>query len=158
MVGQNEKISFLKNDFISLLKQISSDTLPAWGKMGFQQMVEHFSDAVRVASGIIAITETITPEENLPKMRAFLMSDKPFKENTHNPLMPEAPAPVRNKTLTHAFVELQKEIDTFFSVFEKNNQQLTRNPFFGELDFEQNVHLLYKHALHHLRQFGLTVS
>ena len=94
MVGHNEKISFLKNDFISLLKQISSDTLPAWGKMGFQQMVEHFSDAVRVASGIIAVTETITPEENLPKMRAFLMSDKPFKENTHNPLMPEAPAPV----------------------------------------------------------------
>jgi hypothetical protein len=158
MVGHNEKISFLKNDFISLLKQISSDTLPAWGKMGFQQMVEHFSDAVRVASGIIAVTETITPEENLPKMRAFLMSDKPFKENTHNPLMPEVPAPVRNKTLTHAFVELQKELDTFFSVFEKNNQQLTRNPFFGELNFEQNVHLLYKHALHHLRQFGLTVS
>ncbi len=158
MVEQDEKINFLKNNFIALLKQISSDTLPAWGKMGFQQMVEHFADAVRVASGKIAITEIFTAAEHLPKMRAFLMSDKPFKENTHNPLMPEVPAPVRNKTITHAFVELQKEIDTFFSVFQKNNQLLTTNPFFGELNFEENVQLLYKHALHHLRQFGLTVS
>ncbi len=158
MAGQDEKISFLKNDFISLLKQISSDTLPAWGKMGLQQMVEHFSDAVKVASGKIAIIELFTSEENLPKMRAFLMSDKPFKENTLNPLIPEIPAPVRNKTIGHAFVELEKEMDTFFAVFQKNNQQLTRNPFFGDLTFEQNVQLLYKHALHHLRQFGLTVS
>ena len=28
------------------------------------------------------------------------------------------------------------------------------NPIFGELDFNGNVQLLYKHALHHLRQFG----
>ncbi len=85
MVGQAEKISFLKNDFISLLKQTSTDTLPAWGKMGLQQMIEHFSDAVRAASGKLAITQIFTPEENLPKMRAFLMSDKPFRENTPNP-------------------------------------------------------------------------
>jgi oxepin-CoA hydrolase/3-oxo-5,6-dehydrosuberyl-CoA semialdehyde dehydrogenase len=63
-----------------------------------------------------------------------------------------------NKTISHAFVELEKEMDTFFAVFQKNNQQQTRNPFFGDLNFEQNVQLLYKHALHHLRQFGLTVS
>ena len=158
MVGQDEKISFLKNDFISLLKQTSTDTLPAWGKMGLQQMVEHFSDAVRSASGKLSITQIFTPEENLPKMRAFLMSDKPFRENTPNPLMPETPGPVRNKTIDEALAELRQEIDTFFSVFQNNNQQQTRNPFFGDLDFEQNVQLLYKHALHHLRQFGLTVS
>jgi hypothetical protein len=31
----------------------------------------------------------------------------------------------------------------------------TRNPFFGDLNFAENVHLLHKHALHHLRQFGV---
>lgn len=158
MAGQAQKISFLKNDFISLLKQTSTDTLPAWGKMGLQQMIEHFSDAVRLASGKIAVTQIFTPEENLPKMRDFLMSDKPFRENTPNPLMPETPAPVRNKTIDEALAELKQEIETFFSVFQNNNQQQTRNPFFGDLNFEQNVQLLYKHALHHLRQFGLTVS
>ena len=38
--------------------------------------------------------------------------------------------------------------------FEKNPDLVTRNPFFGDLNFEQSVQLLYKHALHHLRQFG----
>lgn len=158
MVGHQEKLHFLKKEFLDLLQQISSDTLPAWGKMSLQQMVEHFSDSVRIASGKLAQTKIFTAPENLDKMRAFLESDKPFRENTPNPLMPEAPAPVRNKSIAEAFAELKKELHYFFSVFEKNHQHLTRNPFFGDLNFEQNVQLLYKHALHHLRQFGLTVS
>ena len=32
---------------------------------------------------------------------------------------------------------------------------ITTNPIFGDLDFAANVQLLHKHALHHLRQFGL---
>jgi len=158
MLLPEEKIRFLKANFISLLGQIPSDTLPAWGKMSLQQMIEHFADAVKVASGKIAITQLITPAENLPKMRAFLASDTPFKENIANPLMPEVPAPVRNKSIEAAIAELKKELDFFFTVFEKKGLHQTRNPFFGDLVFEDNVQLLYKHALHHLRQFGLTVS
>jgi hypothetical protein len=158
MPAPDDKASFLKKNFVSLLKQISSDTLPAWGKMTLQQMVEHFSDTLRIASAKVASAEIITPDENLQKIRDFLMSDKPFKENTTNPLMPQVPPPVRNKTINDAFIELQNEIDYFFTIFEKNNLQLTRNPFFGDLNYEQNVQLLYKHALHHLRQFGLTIS
>lgn len=154
----DEKVDFLKNQFISLLRQIPSDTLPHWGIMTFQQMVEHFTDAVRLASGKIQLTEMVTAEEDLPKYQDFIMSDKPFRENTRNPLVPEVPAPVRNRTLDRALEELQTELDFFFSVFEANNQQKTRNPIFGDLNYEQNVKLLYKHALHHLRQFGFTVS
>lgn len=154
----DEKIDFLKNQFISLLQQIPSDTLPHWGIMTFQQMVEHFTDSVRLASGKIQLTEMVTPKAEVPKYQAFIMSDKPFRENTMNPLVPEVPPPVRNKTVERALEELQKELDFFFSVFEANHQQKTRNPIFGDLDYEQNVRLLYKHALHHLRQFGFTVS
>ena len=46
-----EKIDFLKQRFIALLKQIPSDTPPQWGKMTFQQMIEHFADYTRIASG-----------------------------------------------------------------------------------------------------------
>jgi hypothetical protein len=158
MIGVDEKVQFLKNDFTALLKQISSDTLPAWGKLTLQQMIEHFTDSVRIASGKTVHTDIVTPEEHLDKARNFLMSDKPFRENTPNALMPEVPVPVRNKTIKEAYTELEIELDFFFSVFEKNGLQVTRNPFFGDLNYEQNIHLLYKHALHHLRQFGLTVS
>ena len=50
---------------------------------------------------------------------------------------------------------LQLELIYFFEAFGKDPQLITRNPFFGDLNFEQNVQLLYKHALHHLRQFGV---
>ena len=153
-----EKIDFLKKRFISLLKQIPSDTPPAWGKMTFQQMVEHFSDYVRIASGKTVFTDIITPPEQLEKSRNFLMSDKPFKENTPNPLMPQVPAPVRNPSVEHAIKELKKELDYFFSVFEENNLMVTRNPFFGDLSYEQNVQLLHKHAQHHLKQFGVATA
>ena len=150
-----EKAEFLRNRFVPLLEQVPTDTKPAWGKMTLQQMIEHFAESVRIASGKITHTDIITPPENLDRMRAFLESEKPFKENTVNALMPEIPAPVRNPSKNEAIKELKAEIDFFFSVFEKNNLGVTRNPFFGDLNYEQNVQLLYKHALHHLKQFGV---
>jgi hypothetical protein len=153
-----EKAEFLRSRFVPLLQQTPSDTKAAWGKMTLQQMIEHFADSVRIASGKVMHTDILTPPEHLDKVRAFLESDKPFRENTKNALMPEIPAPVRNPSKEEAVKELKEEIDFFFSVFEKNNLQVTRNPFFGDLNYEQNVQLLYKHALHHLRQFSLSAK
>ena len=150
-----EKAFFLRNRLVPLLRQIETDTPPAWGKLTLQQMIEHFTDSVQIASGKAVHTNIITPPEQLEKMRSFLESDKPFRENTVNPLMPEVPAPVRNPSKEDALNELHEEINFFFSVFEKNNLQVTRNPFFGDLNYQQNIQLLYKHALHHLKQFGV---
>jgi hypothetical protein len=152
------KAEFLKNRFVPLLKQIPSDTPPRWGKMTLQQMIEHFSDSTRIASGKTVHTDFVFPPEQLQKVREFMLSERPFKENTINPLLPEVPAPVINISVEEAINELQQEINYFFSVFEKNNLQVTRSPFFGDLNFEENIHLLYKHASHHLRQFGVAVN
>lgn len=152
------KAEFLRHRFIPLLKQVPSDTKPHWGKMTLQQMIEHFSDSVRIASGKTVYNDFVFPPEQLQKARDFMLSERPFKENTVNPLMPEVPAPVINISAEEAINELQKEMEYFFSVFEENNLQVTRSPFFGDLNFEQNIHLLHKHALHHLRQFGVTVN
>jgi len=144
----SNKANFLRKDFISYLRSIDSATPPAWGKMSLQQMVEHFTDNVQIASGKTANTQILTPAEHLQKAQDFLMSEKPFKENTPNPLLPEVPPPVRNISMEVALKELETEIDF---------QQRTLNPFFGDLNFEQNVQLLHKHALHHLKQFGIMV-
>ena len=85
------------------------------------------------------------------------MSEKPFRENTVNPLMGAEPAPLHFKTIQAAIGALQQELIYFFEVYEKDPRMVIRNPFFGDLNFEQNVQLLYKHALHHLRQFGVDV-
>jgi hypothetical protein len=150
-----EKEDFLRTKLITCLQRLDPATLPVWGKMNVQQMIEHLGgDAVRNANGRLKIDTIVTPPDRLEAMREFMMSDKPFKENTKNPLMGEQPLPLRYKTVQGAIGALQQELIYFFDAYEKNPQLIIRNPFFGDLNFEQNVQLLYKHALHHLRQFG----
>jgi len=151
-----EKENFLRTNLVRYLQQLDPATLPKWGKMNVQQMIEHFcGDALRNANGRLKIANIFTPPENLQRMREFMMSDKPFKENTKNPLMGEEPASLRYKTIQGAIGALHQELIYFFEAFENDHNMVTRNPYFGDLNFEQNVQLLYKHALHHLRQFGV---
>ena len=58
-------------------------------------------------------------------------------------------------TVQAAIGALQQELIYFFEAYEKKPQLVIRNPFFGDLNFEENVQLLFKHALHHLKQFGV---
>lgn len=151
-----EKENFLRTRLVPMLKQLPPDTPARWGKMNVQQMVEHLGgDAFRTASGRLVFEKILSPPEQLTRMKAFMMSEKPFKENTVNPLMGVEPLPARYKTVQGAIGALQQELIHFFEVFEKNPLLITRNPFFGDLNFDENVQLLYKHALHHLKQFGV---
>ncbi|HEV7781458.1 MAG TPA: hypothetical protein VGO58_09335 [Chitinophagaceae bacterium] len=138
------------------MQRLDPATPPKWGKMSVQQMIEHYAgDAVRNANGRLKIDSMLTPPENLERMREFMMSEKPFHENTRNPLMGEEPAALHYTTVQAAIGALQQELIYFFEAYERNPAMIIRNPFFGDLNFEQNVQLLYKHAAHHLRQFGV---
>jgi len=148
------KENFLKKSFIPLLEKLKGDEKGQWGTMNAQQMIEHLADAAKNASGKLllpALNEGI----ELQKFRDFLMSEKPFKENTKNPLIPEEGIPLRQGNLLSAIQKLKKELDYFFEAFERNPELKTGNAFFGDLDYGMNIQLLYKHAVHHLKQFGL---
>jgi hypothetical protein len=149
------KSDFLHFEFPRLLSTIDPATPPAWGKMNLQQMIEHMSDSLRIANGRDP-KDCVTPTEHLPKMQSFMMSDKPFRENTPNIQLPDTPLPPRFDNVEDAIGELQQEINEFFDVFDQDKGKIITNPFFGDLNFEQWVQLLYKHAIHHLRQFGVT--
>ena len=122
--------------------------------MTAQQMVEHFADAVKSANGKLVLP-LLNKGERLQKSREFLMSDEPFKENIKNPLIPEDGSKFHKPDIQSAIYKVQKELDYFFEIFEKHPEIKTKNPFFGDLDYRMNMQLLHKHAMHHLRQFGL---
>ncbi len=149
-----KKAEFLKNDFIPLLKKLKAEDKGEWGIMNAQQMIEHFTDAVKNANGKL-ILPGLTEGQQLEKMRSFLMREEPFKENINNPLIPQEGISHRQPDIKSAINKLQNELDYFFETFEKNPGLKTGNAFFGQLDYNMNVQLLHKHALHHLKQFGL---
>jgi hypothetical protein len=152
-----EKENFLRTRLVPCLQKISQATPPKWGRMTLHQMIEHLADVMKVANGKLKM-EIVTPAEKLPLYREFMMSEKPFKENTKSPVLPEEPMPLRTHTIQAAIGKLQEEVIAFFETFDKNPGLKTVHPVFGELDFNENVQLLYKHMLHHLKQFGVEPS
>ena len=149
-----QKKEFLQKQFIPLLQTLHSDDKGSWGVLNAQQMVEHFADAVKNASGKLVLP-VLNEGETLVKYKEFLMSEHPMKEGTRNPLMSEEAAPIRQPDMKSAIAKLQSELDHFFKVYEDNRSLKNKNPFFGELDYSEQVQLLHKHAMHHLKQFGL---
>ncbi len=147
-----EKLKFVTVEFPNELLKIDPNTPPLFGKMNFQQMLEHMSDSVRVANGKTKF-DLHTEQEKLPLFRAFVLSDKEFKPNTKNALMGEEPLAIRNTSLKLAFDELNLELDDFIKYFAPNPSNKLMNPFFGPFDFQEWTHLLHKHSTHHLNQF-----
>lgn len=152
-----DKAHFLKNELVPAIAAITPERRADWGKMNLQQMTEHMArEGFSWASGKIP-QQLTTPEEHVPKMQSFLMSDKMFRENTPNGLMPEDPLPLEHPDMPSALTALQEEINYFFAVFEQEPGKKVMNPFFGELDHGMSIQLLHKHSLHHLKQFGVVL-
>ena len=153
-----DKVNFLKQNFIPLLRQIPADRKPLWGTMTAPQMIEHLVHAIRLSSGRFSHSTLLTPAEKIPQMQAFLMSDKPFPQSTPNPFLQEGlPTTSKFSDLNDAINEVQSELDYYFGVIESNDEFQMLHPYFGELNTEMNVQQLYKHMMHHLTQFGIAI-
>lgn len=150
----NNKLEFLKVDFPKLLGKLNAEAKGEWGVLNGQQMVEHMSDSIRIANGK-DVMKLMVPVDKVADYKKFALSSKEFNPNTKNALMPEIPVSKRKSNMQEAIGELENELAEFINYFETNKNATLTNPFFGDLNFEEWTHLLYKHALHHCKQFGL---
>jgi hypothetical protein len=148
------KIHFLQNELIPLLETIPAYAKPLFGKMNPHQMIEHLGYAFQQASGLVPL-DSMNDEEKTKVMYKFMMSDKPFRDNTPNPYLPDEPPTPKHVTISDSLSSLRNDIDVFLQTFESEPDKRILNPFFGNLNFDEWIHLLHKHMLHHLRQFGI---
>lgn len=149
-----DKLEYLTKEYILILDNTKHNPKALWGKMNFQEMVEHMWYSVAMATGKFQ-NPLISPIDKLEQMKAFAVSDKPFRENTPNPIIGENPMPLRHENLNSSIRELEAEIQFFKKIYESNPKLTAQNPFFGEMNFQEWVALFYKHANHHLKHFGL---
>ena len=149
-----EKLDFLQNKFISQIRDLPPDAMGKWGKMNAQQMVEHVCDFFKVSTEKIHF-DLATPVEHLPQYKAFLMSEKEFRENTKAPVLPDHPFALRHPDMRSALEELYAEIRFFVEYFESKPGRTSLHPAFGELNFEEWVQLHHKHVMHHSKQFNV---
>jgi len=155
MVNESKK-DFLEYQFIPLVKKVPPSAPARWGKMNAQQMVEHVAGFFRISTNKLQFP-FVTPLGQLPKFRAFLLSEKEFRENTKAPVLPDEPFPVRFATIDESVADLEKQVQYFFEYFSNDAEKKTLHPVFGELNFEEWVQLHHKHVRHHLKQFGVGI-
>jgi Protein of unknown function (DUF1569) len=150
------KRQFLETGLIDRIREIDPAIPGRWGKMSAQHMVEHLSGFFRISTNKLKFP-FVTDPELLPKLRAFLLSEKEFRENTKAPILPDEPLPLQSRNMNEALAELDNEVRFFFNYFSSDSERKTEHPVFGELNFAEWVQLHHKHVKHHLRQFGLEI-
>lgn len=156
MKSTMDKHRFINVDAINILSNASPDTPARWGKMNLQQTVEHLADFFNVSASKL-VFPIVTPAEQLPAYKAFLLSDKMFRENTKAPadIVSEEPQPERYADLKTAIDILKASLIAFEQHFSSDKTRTTAHPVFGELNYDEWILLHYKHVHHHLKQFGL---
>lgn len=140
-------------NILPYFEKLSSDSKALWGSMSAQRMVEHLTDTLKIATGENPQKMEV-PEDKIPRMQAFLESDKPMAQNI------EVPFATQEMKLRHEELELAIDefVDTwlhFEELFEQNPRRTEPHPFYGPLNYEQWARLHSKHLTHHFTQFGL---
>ena len=153
-----EKEAFLKEGMFNMLDSIQENSKPVWGKMNVWQMAEHLADFFDVSAQKIHY-DLAVPEELLPKYKAFLYSDKLFRENTKAPatVLGEEPMPLKSENFESAKKKLRMAVNAFFDHFSNDKSRTTLHPAFGLLNYDEWVMLHFKHVIHHLRQFNVSL-
>lgn len=147
---------FIETDLetvLSHLNKLKAEAKPAWGKMSAQRMVEHLTDAIRIATAENP-QELLIPEDKVERMVAFLYSDKPMAQDMQVPFAKEG-TPLRNEELELAIDEFVDVYLEFQELFAQNPELKTVHAYYGPLDYEQWDLLNKKHLTHHFTQFGI---
>jgi hypothetical protein len=135
------------------LENLNAETKASWGEMSAQRMVEHLSDSLQMAIGKNLFSLEI-PEDKIPRMKEFLLSDKPMAKNIEVPFA-KKDQNLRNDNLELAIDELAENWIEFEDYYSENEKNENLHPYYGLLNYEQWLRLHAKHFSHHLEQFGL---
>ena len=149
-------MSFIEPNLELILKYLSKldrDQKPKWGTMNAQGMVEHLSDSIRIATGELDFKLEI-PETAIPKMQAFLASEKPMPIDFKPPFVPEK-IKLRNEELELAVDEFTQVWLNYEAYYANSNDAAVSHPYYGPLNYDQWQRLHAKHITHHLKQFDL---
>lgn len=138
-----------REELIKRINSISPQNNAQWGKMNAFQMLRHCTMCEDMFLGKIKI-KRVLPGRLFGKMvlKKVLKDEKPFEKNS--------PTSRVLKTVgeTGDLEQQRKEWINRIEEYASYNDINFVHPFFGPMTKEQVGLFAYKHADHHLRQFG----
>ncbi|WP_316835424.1 hypothetical protein [Pedobacter nutrimenti] len=131
--------------------KLQPNTLPIWGKMTPQQMVEHLIDQVQYTNGKKEPFCEV-PEEEANKAKQINIYTN--VEIPRNVVFGTAQEQLLYPSLSAAIQQLMAELDDFDQYFTKPGRTAIHGGF-GPMNYKEWLIWHDKHFFHHLKQFGL---
>lgn len=156
MIISTNRREFLTMQVPQILTNLTADTVPKFGLMTPQHMVEHLTWVTKSS-----LTRNGEPEPELSKsqlfFRKFVDNGAIFKHRPSDKTKDDLQA-LKYGSLIEAIESIPEAVDRLYQTFEKNPNFKTFNPMMGEFNFEDQELFHYQHYKYHLFQFGLIDS
>jgi hypothetical protein len=142
--------STTREEICRRVKQLTPDSKPEWGKFNATQMLAHLNDSMRMAIGELPTSPKKTPLRRWP-IKQLVVYMAPWPKGV--PTAPELLARCGN-------AQFADESEAFRVLADRVAQKSAtdhwpEHPAFGRLSHRAWGVLEYRHADHHLRQFGV---
>lgn len=135
-------------ELVARIRSLKPDSARLWGKMTVAQMLGHCALFDRwIQSGAPNRQTFIGKIVGRPVLKRMLRPDKAMARNV--PTMPSLVAPADTEFATARDAWLASLAD-----YANYNAETFIHDFFGPLSYEEVGAFVWKHADHHLKQFG----
>jgi len=144
-------------DVLKRLRHLQPESKARWGRMNAHQMVCHLSDSFGLAMGLKSASEDISFLNRTVARWVALHTAMPWPKGV--PTRPEMDQ-FRGGTPPADF---DRDTEVLARAMQRfagtpRSYSFARHPIFGELTEWEWMRWGYRHADHHLRQFGLSGS
>lgn len=144
-----------RDKLVALIQVLREDTIPSFGLMTPQHMIEHVAKAVSISNGNRNVGLLADPARAEKQKRIMLYTDRPFPMGMQAPLLDGALDVLEFATLKEAKDELVRQLDEFDAWYQNHDGSTCMHPFLGALTHDEWVVFHNKHITHHFSQFGL---
>jgi hypothetical protein len=140
------------NELLQRVEKLTAESKPLWGKMNVAQMMAHCTYAAQMPTGEISPKAVGFPISVLGKIfKPKILGDMPMRKNS----------PTAAELIITDEREFQKEKANLVAALKKlaeGGEKIAiaeKHPFFGKMTANEWGRINYKHADHHLSQFGV---
>ncbi len=137
-----------KQQILDRIESLTPETQRVWGKMDVAQMMAHLQKPIGVALGTHEVKGNFMMRLIMPFFKKMLYDEKPYKRSLPT-----------DKTFIitdpRIFEQEKKILVDMIQQFTPQNMAREVHPVFGRMTKENWSKAMWKHADHHLKQFGV---
>lgn len=136
-------------DLARRTRLLTPDHTAKWGRFAVAGMVAHLNDALRMATGDLAVAAKAPPFLKWAPVRYLIIHVMPMPKSA-----PTAPELIARSTAADLALE-QQTFDTLLADLPRRQTLAPTHPAFGRMTRADWGAIIHKHTDHHLRQFGV---